>query len=228
LKTSRYKTALGEEGEKQPGSRGRVDKNLLGITSKREMDRVEKEALINCEEHFSNIVTTESQLTLDLIVQMHECVFGKIYSWGGKLRTVNISKGGFSWPPPQYLENALREFERNSLLRLTPLRGKSTMEIAHALAEVHAEFLVIHPFRDGNGRIARLLAMVMSLQASPATPEYGFTGKGMKEQRRKYLSAVIQGYQKNYEPLTRFFVEALERWTKTVDRVADGFFGDFK
>src|ERR1017187_245738 len=131
------------------------------------MDRVEREALRKCEEHFSHVVTTESKITMDLILQMHKCVFGKIYPWGGKLRNVNVSKGGFTWPPPQYVESAFREFEQDSLYRLTPLRGKSNEEIAHALAEVHAEFLFIHPFRDGNGRIARLIAMLMALQASP-------------------------------------------------------------
>ena len=49
---SRYKTALGEEGEFESGSRGRVLKNLLAIKSKREMDRVEDDALFSAEKCF--------------------------------------------------------------------------------------------------------------------------------------------------------------------------------
>ena len=37
--------------------------------------------------------------------------------------------------------------------------------IAAALAIVHAELILIHPFRDGNGRLARMLSTLMGLQA---------------------------------------------------------------
>jgi hypothetical protein len=38
-------------------------------------------------------------------------------------------------------------------------------EVARALAEVHAELILIHPCRDGNGRVARLLPLLMGLKA---------------------------------------------------------------
>ena len=209
---SRYVTALGGEGEYEPGSRQRVLQNLLGIRSKREMDRVENEALKRTEDHFASVITTETIFSVDIIREMHRHFLGKIYPWAGNIRTVNVSKGGFTWPPPQYLEAALKEFEYDCLRRLTPLRSAPIENIAHSLAEVHAEFLMIHPFRDGNGRIARLIAMLMALQASEAPPYYGFTGRGSRKQWQRYLTAVIQGYNKNYEPLTRFFAEALGRW----------------
>jgi len=44
---------------------------------------------------------------------------------------------------------------------------------ATALAEVHAELILIHPFREGNGRLARLLALLMALQA-------GFAAAGLR------------------------------------------------
>jgi cell filamentation protein len=40
-KTGRYDTSGLTEAQSEPGSRGRVLKNLLGIKSKREMDRIE-------------------------------------------------------------------------------------------------------------------------------------------------------------------------------------------
>ena len=48
--------------------------------------------------------------------------------------------------------------EADALKRCTPCRFQNTDEIAHALAEVHLELVLIHPFRDGNGRIARATA----------------------------------------------------------------------
>jgi cell filamentation protein len=208
---SRYVTSLGDEGAFEPGSHGRVLKNLLGITSKQEMDRVERESLLNSERHFLTDVTVETKFTLDLIFRIHKHFLGRIYSWAGKIRTVNVSKQGFTWPPPQFLDRALLEFESDALSRLTPLPDGPLHEIAQSLAEVHAEFLMIHPFRDGNGRVARLIAMLMTMQAHRPPPYYSFISRESDEERTAYLEAVKQGYTKNYEPLTRFFERALVR-----------------
>jgi cell filamentation protein len=59
----------------------------------------------------------------------------------------------------------MRQLEQGPLRLYTPCRMKSTEQQAAALAIVHAEFILIHPFREGNGRCARLLAMLMGLQA---------------------------------------------------------------
>ncbi len=215
---SRYKTALGEEGEFEPGSRDRVLKNLLGITSKREMNRVEDEALFKAEKHFERAVTSEAVITVDLILEIHRQFLGGIYSWGGKLREVNISKGSYPFPPSKHLRNALEHFEQETLRRLTPLHPEPTQNIPEAIAEVHAEFLAIHPFREGNGRVARVIARLMALQASKPPPYYGFTGKGSKTQNKRYLSAVFEGYKQNYRALTDFFADALERGAKRWDK----------
>lgn len=42
------------------------------------------------------------------------------------------------------------------------------------LAIIHAEFLLIHPFREGNGRLARWLAELMCLQSGLPLPDFGF------------------------------------------------------
>jgi fido (protein-threonine AMPylation protein) len=54
-------------------------------------------------------------------------------------------------------------FEQGPLRLYTPCRIKSTEQQAAALAIVHAELILSHPFREGNGRCARLLAMLMGL-----------------------------------------------------------------
>ena len=40
-------------------------------------------------------------------------------------------------------------------------------------AAVHAEPILIHPFREGNGRCARLLATLMGLQAGLPALDFG-------------------------------------------------------
>ncbi len=48
-KISRYTTPKGPEAEFQPGARHQVLRNRLGITMKREMDRIEYEALVRVQ-----------------------------------------------------------------------------------------------------------------------------------------------------------------------------------
>ena len=83
--------------------------------------------------------------------------------------------------------------------------------MARRVAEVHAELLLIHPFREGNGRLARWLAELMSLQAGFPLPDYGFTGKGSSKRRDTYLVAVTRGYAQDYAALTAFFAGAITR-----------------
>lgn len=83
------------------------------------------------------------------------------------------------------------------------------------MAEVHAELLLIHPFREGNGRLARWIADLMAIQAGFALPLYRFAGRDSKAEKALYLQSVISGYAQRYAPLTDFFVDAIERGARS-------------
>lgn len=214
IRRSRYRATSGAEGSFQPGSDGRVLANLRGITSKRAMDLAEYEALVVAQERYITSLTAETPITVALICKMHADWLGKIYAWAGKYRTVELQKGGFSWPPAYRVADNMATFERDYLGRLTPCRPDALAAVAEAIARVHAELLLIHPFRDGNGRLARWLADIMAAQAGYPIPDYGFVGRGSVERRRLYIAAVGQGYVQNYAPLTTFFAEAILRGTR--------------
>ena len=208
---SRYREASGAEGSFQPGSRRTVLANRKGITSKRAMDLAEYEALLVVQERYITSLTADTQITATLICQMHADWLGEIYAWAGKYRTVELQKSGFSWPPAFRGAENMMTFERDYLSRLTPCRPGALETVAEAIARVHAELLLIHPFRDGNGRLVRWLADIMAAQAGYPIPDYGFVGRGSVERRRLYIAAVSQGYVQNYAPLTAFFIEAILR-----------------
>ena len=105
----------------------------------------------------------------------------------------------------------MRDFEHGILRRLTPRKPAPLDKVAMSIAVVHADLLLIHPFRDGNGRLARWLADIMAAQADYPAPAYGFSGRGSKKRRAEYLLAVRHGYIENYLPLARFFEEAILR-----------------
>jgi len=82
-----------------------------------------------------------------------------------------------------------------------------------ALAIVHAELILIHPFRDGNGRCARLLAMLMGLQAGLPALDFGGI-RGTK--KREYIAAVHAALSRDYDPMTKIFREVIARTLKSV------------
>ncbi len=96
----------------------------------------------------------------------------------------------------------MHEFEREFLFKNTPCYKMSIEELIEALAKVHAEFILIHPFREGNGRLGRLLSTLMAAQAG--LPPLSF--KIIKRAKRKqYIAAVQASLNKNYEPMKEIF-----------------------
>jgi cell filamentation protein len=208
---SRYVPPPEGEAAFEPGSRGLVLRNRKGITRKREMDRAEYEALITAQSAFLSQVTEETRFTASLLCEMHRVWLGELYSWAGRYRTVEMSKDGFTWPPAFRVAANMEILEREGLTRHTPCPPEDTESTARRIAEVHAELLLIHPFREGNGRLSRWLADLMALQAGHPLPAYAFAGRGSRAERARYLNAVIQGYRTNYAPLTDFFAAAIVR-----------------
>ncbi len=76
--------------------------------------------------------------------QIHEYLFGGLYDFAGKIRSKNISKGGFTFASAVYLESALFEVEK---------LPETTFE---EIVRKYAEMNIAHPFMEGNGRSTRI------------------------------------------------------------------------
>ncbi len=77
-----------------------------------------------------------------------------------------------------------------------------------AIAIVHTELVLIHPFREGNGRIARILASLMGIQA--ALPPLDFRGV-IGKKKKEYIAAVQAGMNRNYKPMEKMFKYIIRR-----------------
>ena len=207
----RYRMPSGPEGQSEPGSRGRVLLNRLGIRVKTEMDRAEHEALLAAQTAWLERVTAETRFTAEMLRQMHRDWLGGIYEWAGQYRTLELAKGDFRWPPAHRVAANMEAFSGGLLARHTPCRPGPVDAASRRVAEVHADLLLIHPFREGNGRLARWLADLMVFQAGLPAPDYGFVGRGARARQGAYLEAVKRGYGEDYEPLAAFFAGAIER-----------------
>jgi cell filamentation protein len=106
-------------------------------------------------------------------------------------------------------------FSQSELADHTPCVGLDEAGLVAALARTHAELVLIHPFREGNGRCARLLGWLMALQAG--WPPLDFTplsGRG----KPAYFAAVQAALARDYAPLERCFTRVLARTSRVVVR----------
>jgi cell filamentation protein len=100
----------------------------------------------------------------------------------------------------------------------TPCQGTTLDEIAQKIAVVHVELLLIHPYREGNGRTARMLAILMAYQAGLPGIDFGFIGSSGKE-FDAYIHAVQEGINDNYEPMTTIILRALNKALSRAQRI---------
>lgn len=113
----------------------------------------------------------------------------------------------------------MAELESGPLRQFTPCRSDSDDHVVRALAIVHTELMLIHPFREGNGRAGRLLAILMGLQAK--LPPLDFSGiKGKK--RQEYFGAVRAGLGRDYEPMERLFSDVVRKTRRAALRAGFG------
>lgn len=204
---TRY-AARGVEAEFEPGSRGRVLRNLQGVRSSREMARRESSALLMATRQLIRDTGRDQKFTSADICRMHALWLGAIYAWAGDYRQVNVGKDGFMFAAAAEVPRLMRELERGPLREFTPCRYTELEAQARALAVVHAELVLIHPFREGNGRCARLLAVLMGLQAGlPALDFGGVRG----DEKRRYIAAVQAGLTRDYVPMTAVFRRIIKR-----------------
>ena len=78
------------------------------------------------------------------LCEIHRYLFGGLYDFAGKVRTLNIAKGGFRFANALYLDAILPVIERMPAGTFEEIIAK------------YVEMNVAHPFMEGNGRATRI------------------------------------------------------------------------
>lgn len=211
--TDRYDVSDLREGQFEPGSKDLVLRNKLGITTVDEMNFAETAALARATEAFVNQFDAQHRFTVADILNMHRLWLGSIYEWAGEYRQVNMGKGGFMFAAASLIPKLMASFENGLLRTHTPCQAGDAETIAAALAETHVELVLIHPFREGNGRLSRSLCALMALQAG--LPFLDFSAISA-DRKPEYFSAVQQGLDRDYSKMTSIFVEIIRNTTSQV------------
>lgn len=166
---SRYEVT-GSEGDYEPGSEETVLANKAGITDADDMNIAETELLGDLYEYVFDHFP--ERLDWSLLCEWHRKWLGNLYEWAGRFRTVDMSKPDIRFASPLQISKLAKQFEADYLERFDELSEMDDDELAAFLAEAHVEFILIHPFREGNGRMSRLLLDVMAINAGLQPLDY--------------------------------------------------------
>jgi cell filamentation protein, protein adenylyltransferase len=124
-----------------------VLRNRFGITDGTELDRVE---LWVVAQRMSE-GAPDGSFDLPHLQAIHRHLFQDVYDWAGKLRTVEISKGGHQFQFRQYMHTGMADVHRR-LRHAGFLQDLDREAFARDAAVIIGDVNYIHPFREGNGR----------------------------------------------------------------------------
>jgi cell filamentation protein len=120
--------------------------NKLNITDSSELarqeEKISKKKAVELFE--TGYLDTLKAGKFETLSKIHEYLFSEIYYFAGKLRDVNIAKGNFRFAPLMYLSSSLEHIDN---------MPQSNFD---EIIEKYVEMNVAHPFREGNGRSARI------------------------------------------------------------------------
>ena len=152
---------------------------------------------IRLEELQANPIKIKNSSSL---FDIHKYLFQDMYSWAGKMRTVEISKGGRPFFPLSHFRNAFM-FIDTLIVEYRKIDKKDKTRLTHKLAEILDNINYLHPFREGNGRtqreFLRLLAKEKGLSLNLNPPDN-------TDIYERYMSGTTFG---NVEQLARLIFE---------------------
>ncbi len=110
--------------------------------------------------------------TVKCLQQIHAYIFGGLYDFAGQIRTLNISKDGFTFANAQNFAATLPVIER---------MPETTFD---EIADKYIEMNIAHPFMEGNGRATRIWLDLMLKRSLKRCVDWS------KIDKRYYLDAM--------------------------------------
>lgn len=177
--------------------------NLLGLTNKNLINEYEAKGIAHAE-LFVFELDSEIVISPGLILEIHKIAFGELYDWAGKWRTTIVTVGQLEPPLPYQIPQLIYQYIDNLNFKISIAKTKEGH--LDCLTYAHYEFIRIHPFNNGNGRIGRILMNLIALKFGYQPLEL-YHKEG--ENRKTYIDALRQADTGNFNHLTRLISEEL-------------------
>ena len=188
----------------QAGSDDQVLANKLGITDPAEIDDIEAFLLSKLyQQIFAGDISHCQTLLFQDIARWHRQWLGNVYDWAGKVRNIDMGKGGFQFTSPLQIGRCIDLFEQEYLSKFADIPNMRAEQLIAFIARSHVEFILIHPFREGNGRISRLLIDFISYNAGIGLLDYSLWDK----HKDFYIASIQAGISRDYQHIDRLVLD---------------------
>jgi len=178
--------------------------NLLGLIMQGEINISEAKGISNAELFILNLDENE-KISLSLLLEIHKIAFGELYDWAGKWRTSEVTVGNFIPPSPEKFLNFIYQLFDEINFRQNHFSNKE--ELISLIAYSHHRLVFIHPFKNGNGRTARLFANFLAMK-NGFKPIQLYYREG--EDRKFYIEAIKEADKGNLTKLEALIRRELE------------------
>lgn len=132
--------------------------------------------------------------------------FRTAQNWIGSRRGAPIADARYVPPPVTAMDDCLRDFERYLHLQ----SGPSVSPLLVRLALIHYQFEAIHPFRDGNGRIGRLLIPLMLLKEGRMNTAVLYVSSYLEKHKETYVDTMLHVSQTgDWQSWVEFFLTTI-------------------
>jgi Fic-DOC domain mobile mystery protein B len=170
---------------------------LPHITNRAELDRWEQDNIAEAEA-WAFRQKPKDLLSLDFVCRLHKRMFGNVWRWAGKFRKSgkNIGIEHLSIGPS--LKNLIEDVKA-----WIEHEAYTPDEIA---ARFHHRLVSIHPFANGNGRHARLMADLLLVHLL-GRPRFTWGSENLVhagECRKRYIDALQGADRHDYRLLLEF------------------------
>lgn len=170
---------------------------LPHISTRDQLNKWELENILDAEvKYFSR--KHRDILTDGFLLRLHRNMFGKVWKWAGRFRTTERNIGVPHWEIPVKVRGLCED-------------AKAWIESARDPADeiaalFHHRLVSIHPFANGNGRHARMMADLLLVNVL-GQPRFTWGRSELVnpgEARTRYLEALRAADQRQYTQLYRF------------------------
>lgn len=134
---------------------------------------------------------------------LHHYLFQDVYEWAGNERDVPISKGTSQFATPVYISNLAKALF-NELAAEEFLVELELEKFATRAAYYVSELNVLHPFREGNGRVIRLFLFLLAENAGFDLEPDVLEGR--------WLEASIEAFNNDETMMSELLTEALSEF----------------
>lgn len=175
--------------------------NKLGITDEAAFEEAERDitGLAIDSVHY-----IEPPYSLETFQYLHIILFKELYAWAGEIRTVDISKGGTRFCTVDFIvpqvEKIFSRLEQEQYLTIY-----TGFDLVKKFAEYYGDLNMVHPFREGNGRVQRLFFEQLAFYNG-----YRLDWRAVKSQE-DWIQANIDSVYVENARLEAIFGDALQR-----------------